>query len=104
MNDCCYQRCKYVTLHGFHNHIRSDRSHLQQNLVLRVETKQLKTVSLKKIFLKFFFKFAHLQMWSLDPRHRGHERVQNLGTVSPDVVFVKLVGPSPITLIQSPVE
>lgn len=41
--------------------------HLQQNLVLCVETKQLKTVSLKKIFKKIFFKFAHLQMWSLDP-------------------------------------
>lgn len=54
MNDCCYQRCKYVTLHGFHNHIRSGRSHLQQNLVLCVETKQLKTVSLKKIFKKNF--------------------------------------------------
>lgn len=78
--------------------------HLQQNLVLCVKTKQLKTVSLKKIFKKIFFKFAHLQMWSLDPWHRGHERVQNLGTVSPDVVFVKLVGPYPITLIQSPVE
>lgn len=64
----------------------------------------LKQCPWKKYLKKIFFKFAHLQMWSLDPWQGDHERVQNLGTVSPDVVFVKLVGPYPITLIQSPVE
>lgn len=64
----------------------------------------LKQCPWKKYFKNFssslhISKCGPLTLWQ-----GGHERVQNLGTVSPDVVFVKLVGPYPITLIQSPVE